>query len=122
MDNQITITLIGIISSGITGLFGWAVGRRKKNAEVDGVQLSNLNKQMEVYKLVVDDLQKQLSQYIKDNEQIRSDMVRLKKTVGRIVTDVCITKNCSQRVYLSDTTIDHLLNGNNQESDKKFSK
>ena len=122
MDNQITITLIGIISSGITGLFGWAVGRRKKNAEVDGVQLSNLNKQMEVYKLVVDDLQKQLAQYIKDNEQIRSDMVRLKKTVGRIVTDVCITKNCSQRVYLSDTTIDHLLNGNNQESDKKFSK
>ena len=122
MDNQITITLIGIISSGITGLFGWAVGRRKKNAEVDGVQLSNLNKQMEVYKLVVDDLQKQLSQYIKDNEQIRSDMVRLKKTVGRIVTDVCITKNCSQRVYLSDTTIDHLLNGNNQESDKKCSK
>lgn len=122
MDNQITITLIGIISSGITGLFGWAVGRRKKNAEVDGVQLSNLNKQMEVYRLVVDDLQKQLSQYIKDNEQIRADMVRLKKTVGRIVTDVCITKNCSQRVYLSDTTIDHLLNGNNQESDKKFSK
>ena len=49
-------------------------------------------------------------------------MVRLKKTVGRIVTDVCITKNCSQRVYLNDTTIDHLLNGNNQESDKKFSK
>ena len=122
MDNQITITLIGIISSGITGLFGWAVGRRKKNAEVDGVQLSNLNKQMEVYRLVVDDLQKQLSQYIKDNEQIRADMVRLKKTVGRIVTDVCITKNCSQRVYLNDTTIDHLLNGNNQESDKKFSK
>lgn len=122
MDNQITITLIGIISSGITGLFGWAVGRKKKNAEIDGVQLSNLNKQMEVYKLVVDDLQKQLAQYIKDNEQIRSDMVRLKKTVGRIVTDVCITKNCSQRVYLSDTTIDHLLNGNNQESDKKCSK
>ena len=122
MDNQITITLIGIISSGITGLFGWAVGRRKKNAEVDGVQLSNLNKQMEVYKLVVDDLQKQLAQYIKDNEQIRSDMVRLKKTVGRIVVDVCITKNCSQRTYLNDTTIDHLLNGNNQETDTKSSK
>ena len=122
MDNQITITLIGIISSGITGLFGWAVGRKKKNAEVDGVQLSNLNKQMEVYKLVVDDLQKQLSQYIKDNEQIRSDMVRLKKTVGRIVVDVCITKNCSQRTYLNDTTIDHLLNGNNQETDTKSSK
>lgn len=122
MDNQLTMALLGLVSSGITGLFGWAVGRRKKNAEVDGVQLDNLNKQMEVYKLVVNDLQKQLAQYIKDNEQIRSDMVRLKKTVGRIVVDVCITKNCSQRTYLNDTTIDHLLNGNNQETDTKSSK
>ncbi len=120
MDSQIIVTVIGVISSGITGLFGWFIGKRKRNIETDGAQIDNIAKQVEVYKDLVQDLQQQLQGYISDNHEIRSDLIKLRKTVGRIVVDVCLTKNCSERTYLKDQTINQLLQGNNdyQEEDK----
>ena len=37
METQVIITIVGVVSSGITGIFGWFVGRKRKNAEADGV-------------------------------------------------------------------------------------
>lgn len=119
MDIQLIITILGIIGSGISGLFGWLVGRKKSNVEVDGTQIDNLAKQLNFYKKLVDDYKNQLEEYIEISEQTRLEVLRLRKTLSRIVLDVCTDNNCTKRQYLSDETIQHYLNNNDHKDISK---
>lgn len=109
MDAQIIITVVTLIGSGIAGIFGWVIGRRKKEVDTDGVEISNLAKQLEFYKKLVADYKNQLEEYIEISEQTRLEVLRLRKTLSRIVLDVCTSNDCTKREYLSDETISHYL-------------
>ena len=69
-----------------------------------------------MYKNLVEDLQKQLDNYISTNEKMREDIVKLKKSVGMMALDVCTTPSCQERTYLSDIAIENALKGINNDS------
>ena len=48
------------ISSALTGIAGWAVGRRKSAAETDNIVLANLESSVNLYKLIIDNLRDEI--------------------------------------------------------------
>lgn len=87
----------------------------KTNAEVDGTQLDNLVKQLEFYKRLVTDYKHQLEEYIQISEENRLELMRLRKVVSKIVSDVCLAKGCSKRVYMEDKAVEELIEGVREE-------
>lgn len=51
-----------IITNIITGVAGWAVGRRKMNAETDNQVLRNLELSVNLYRQVIEDLKSEIGQ------------------------------------------------------------
>lgn len=120
MDSQILMAILGTVGTGASAVFGWLIGKKRSNAETDSVQIDNLVKQLEFYKSLVNDYKNQLEEYIEISEQTRLELLRLRKTVGRIVLDVCIDKTCTKRQYLSDETIQYYLNNKtNKKSEEQ---
>lgn len=120
MESQIIITIIGVVGSGVSGFFGWFAGKKRSKADTDSVQIDNLMKQLEFYKTLVTDYKKQLEEYIEISEQTRLELLKLRKTVGTIVVDVCVDKSCTKRMFLSDITIQNYFNNlANKKEDKK---
>jgi peptidoglycan hydrolase CwlO-like protein len=56
MNNDILV----LISSTLTGIAGWYVGRRKVNAETDNQVLRNLELSVNLYRGIIDDLKKEI--------------------------------------------------------------
>jgi len=48
------------IGSALTGIAGWAVGRRKSVAETDNIVLANLESSVNLYKLIIDNLRDEI--------------------------------------------------------------
>jgi peptidoglycan hydrolase CwlO-like protein len=54
--------LIVIVSSVATAAIGWFFGRRKQQAETDNQVLVNLEKSVNLYKQIIDDLKTEIHQ------------------------------------------------------------
>lgn len=52
--------LLLLISNGLTAIAGWAVGRRRSNAETDNQVLRNLELSISLYKNIIDDLKQEI--------------------------------------------------------------
>lgn len=50
------------IGSALTGIAGWAVGRRKSAAETDNIVLTNLEASVNLYKMIIDNLREEIKQ------------------------------------------------------------
>lgn len=60
--NELWLALIGLISTGGAGYFGWFFGRRKTNAEAETVEISNRIVVADHHKKLLDDLQPRYEQ------------------------------------------------------------
>jgi len=64
--------LILLISNGLTAIAGWAIGKRRANADTDNQVLKNLELAIGLYKNIIDDLKSEiheLNSKIQDLEQ-----------------------------------------------------
>lgn len=119
-----TVQIISLVlgSNLVNSIVTWVLSRRKNNAEVnktnaevDSTQLDNLVKQLEFYKKLVTDYKHQLEEYIQISEENRLELIRLRKVVGKVVNDVCLSKGCNKRVYIDDEAVEKLLSGHKEE-------
>lgn len=119
-----TIQLIGLVlgSNAFTTALTWVLSRRKNNADANSTEIDNVIKQLEFYKELVNDYKKQLQEYIELCEDTRLEVLRLRKTVGKIVNDVCLSKNCSKRIYMDDIQVEALMGGDKNKETLNVSK
>lgn len=55
-------TILLFLSNAITGIAAWFVGKRKTNAETDNLVLSNLEKSMNIYQDLIQNLKEEIHQ------------------------------------------------------------
>ena len=82
-------TILLLISNSLTAIAGWAVGRRRSNAETDNQVLRNLELSIGLYKNIIDDLKQEIHDLnikIQDLEKKVEDLMnenrKLKKYNG----------------------------------------
>ncbi len=64
------ITVMGILSAGATGYFGWLFGRKKTIAEATTVEIENEIKLSDYYKIMLDDLSQRYENRFLELEQL----------------------------------------------------
>lgn len=55
-------TILLFLSNAITGIAAWYVGKRKTNAETDNIVLTNLEKSVNIYADLVNNLKEEIHQ------------------------------------------------------------
>ena len=61
----------------VTSIVTWILARRKYNVEVDSNELDNIQKQLDIYKEIVEDTRKQLNLIIELRENDRTTIHKL---------------------------------------------
>lgn len=102
----------------ITSLVTWFLARRKYNVEVDGNELDNIQKQLDIYKTLVEDTRKQLQLVIELRDNDRKTIYKLQKTVDALYPLACKIKRCNNRQFLSEDVLNKLSETNNSKEDK----
>lgn len=106
----------------ITSLVTWFLARRKYNVEVDGNELDNIQKQLDIYKTLVEDTRKQLQLVIELRDNDRKTIYKLQKTVDALYPLACQIKRCNNRQFLSEDTLNKLSESNNSNKDENTNK
>lgn len=106
---------IAILSSLVT----WFLARRKYNVEVDGNELNNIQKQLDIYKEIVEDTRKQLNLLIELREGDRKTIHNLQNTVDALYPLACQIKRCNNRKVLTESQLIKL--SGNEDTNKKNS-
>lgn len=123
-----TVQIISLVlgSNIANSIVTWAISRRKSNAEsnkvdaeTDNTKMATLEKQLNFYKELIDSYKEELQDYIELAEANRLELLRLKRVVGKIVNDVCLSKNCSKRIYMDDIQVEALVGGGKNEDKSK---
>lgn len=71
MDWDVIITaLIGVITSGATGLLTWLFSRKKYNAEVEHDRIENLESSLDIYDKLSDSKDNILKRLLKESEDL----------------------------------------------------
>lgn len=109
MNTEILITLLGVISSGLTGFIGWFVGRRKQNAESSILEITALKEIRGFYEAILKDNNTQISQYIQLAKEDREDLRNLRIIVDNLIDDSCLKKGCSDRIYYDARKVNSIL-------------
>lgn len=120
MDTMQIISLI--LGSNIANtLATWFISRRKTNAEAgkvvaeaDITKMATLEKQLNFYKDLIQAYTEELQDYIQLAETNRLELLRLKRVVGKIVNDVCLSRSCSKRIYMDDIQVETLMGGKDE--------
>lgn len=81
-------TFLGVALSGIIGYIG---GKRKVNAEVDGIELATEKELLNTYKSELDYFSTQLT-------LTRKEIVELREQIEKIIKETCKRTECSQRI------------------------
>jgi peptidoglycan hydrolase CwlO-like protein len=66
-----------IILTVVTTLIGYFVGYKKSQNEIEGGRLENLEKSVQIYQLIIDDLSKKV-------EELTTHIVRLEATIDSL--------------------------------------
>ena len=103
----------------ITSIVTWILARRKYNVEVDGNELNNIQKQLDIYKEIVEDTRKQLNLIIELREQDRTTIHKLQATVDSLYPLACQIRICDKRSRLTEKQLNKL--SENGDSNKKNS-
>lgn len=114
MNTEILITLLGVLSSGITGFIGWFVGRRKQNAESSILEVTALKEIRAFYEAILKDNSEQISQYIQLAQKDREDLRNLRIIVDNLIDDACLKKGCSDRIYYDARKVNSILDSVNK--------
>ena len=68
----------------VTSIVTWILARRKYHVEVDSNELDNIQKQLDIYKEIVEDTRKQLNLIIELRENDRTTIHKLQATVDSL--------------------------------------
>lgn len=123
MDLGVLITAgIGIVTTFCSALFTFLFTRRKYNAEVDGTQIANMKASLDIYQDMVKDLGRKLDLYSKIVDKNKSEVIRLKSVVIKMIGKICTIESCKNRCPYSDSELDdlfRLLDFDTDETDYK---
>ena len=101
--------LITILFSLLTSCFTYLFTRKKLQSDIITTQIENNTKQLEFYIKLVDDFKSQVKVYMNRSGNMELEVLRLRRAIGRIVNDVCLSRNCPNRLYLDDDKIKELM-------------
>ena len=123
MDLGVLITAgIGIVTTFCSALFTFLFTRRKYNAEVDNAQIGNMKASLYIYQDMVKDLVRKLDLYSKIVDKNKSEVIRLKSVVIKMIGKICTIESCKNRCPYSDSELDdlfRLLDFDTDETDYK---
>lgn len=123
MDLGVLITAgIGTLTTFCSALFTFLFTRRKYNAEVDSTQISNMKASLDIYQDMVKDLGRKLDLYSKIVDKNKSEVIRLKSVVIKMIGKICTIESCKNRCPYSDSELDdlfRLLDFDTDETDYK---
>lgn len=110
MDLGVLITAgIGIVTTFCSALFTFLFTRRKYNAEVDSTQIANMKASLDIYQDMVKDLGRKLDLYSKIVDKNKSEVIRLKSVVIKMIGKICTVESCKNRCPYSDTELNELF-------------
>ena len=109
MSGVVLTAIIGVVTSFCSSLITWIFTKRKYNAEVDTVNLSNIESAIEIYKSMVLDLGKKLDIYGKIIDKNKADLIRVKNVVVRMMGKICTVESCKNRCPYSSEETEALL-------------
>lgn len=83
MNEVLTVT----VSSIITALIGWLIGRRKTQAETTSIEIDNVDKAVKIWQTIADELRKDLSQLLKENAEMKNEIKKLEIKVQSLMRE-----------------------------------
>ena len=126
-DPDISLTIVGTLTSVLSGFLGWLFGRKKQNAEIAHMQLDYMTKMDRFYNETIDNLRKDVEELIEKDRARNKEMLVLRSLVTNIVNDVCLKKGCAMRIYYTEEELNSILKGSTmggredkEESDQKM--
>lgn len=126
-DPDISLTIVGTLTSVLSGFLGWVFGRKKQNAEIAHMQLDYMTKMDKFYNETIDNLRKDVEELIEKDRVRNKEMLVLRSLVTNIVNDVCLKKGCAMRIYYTEEELNSILKGSTmggredkEESDQKM--
>lgn len=110
MDLGVLITAgIGIVTTFCSGFFTFLFSKKKYNAEVDGTQIANMQASLNIYQDMVKDLGRKLDLYSKIVDKNKSEVIRLKSAVIKMIGKICTVESCKNRCPYNDQELDDLF-------------
>lgn len=110
MDLGVLITAgIGIVTTFCSALFTFLFSKKKYNAEVDSTQIANMKASLDIYQDMVKDLGRKLDLYSKIVDKNKSEVIRFKSVVIKMIGKICTIESCKNRCPYSDSELDDLF-------------
>lgn len=89
MDWTVLVTaIIGVITSGLTGLITWLFSRKKYNSEVDHNNIENMENSLEFYEKLSNSNNKILSDILERSEKLAESNLKLLMEVQNLKAQV----------------------------------
>lgn len=122
--NVLITAIIAAITTAIGSTLGYLFARKKYRAEVDSIEIKNLKDSIEIYKGLVEDCNKRVSESTKmfeDNKtevlEYKAEVCRLQDMVYRLLKIACLDAVCPKRQLYSDAEVKEILMGLNSNED-----
>ena len=110
MDLQVLITAgVGIVTTFCSGFFAFLFSKKKYNAEVDSKQIANIKSTLDIYQNMVKDLGDRIDYYSKMMDKNKSDVIKLKNIVVKMVGKICTLMSCQNRCAYNDKELADLF-------------
>lgn len=110
MDLGVLITAgIGVVTTFCSAFFTFLFSKKKYNAEVDSTQIANMKASLDIYQDMVKDLGRKLDLYSKIVDKNKSEVIRLKSVVIKMIGKICTIESCKNRCPYSDSELDDLF-------------
>lgn len=101
MVTEITVALIGVLTTILSGVVTFILTRRKYNLEVDSKKIQNMNDSFDYYKKVTDETMRELNQKIetlqKENDSLRKQVYDLHSQMLNLMGSICLDATCKLR-------------------------
>lgn len=98
MDIELIITGgLGILTTIASGFTSYIFTKRKYNAEVDNAKIENVEKSVEVYTKILDDVNKRLDDTLARNRELEEEVKQLKNQLLNLMSSICTDLSCQMR-------------------------
>lgn len=98
IDVEVLITGgVGILSTITSGWVSYLFTKKKYNAEVDNAKIENVEKSVEVYTKILDDVNRRLDDALSRNKELEQEVNELKKQLFSLMTSICTDLTCQVR-------------------------
>ena len=124
--NILITAIIAAITTAIGSIITFIFTKKKYNAEVESVEITNLKTSVEVYEKITKESIDRLTYYIDLTETLSKEQYRLKSIVWKLINATCLDDACPSRKFYSDDQIKSILQetvkSNNQDENINSSK